>query len=41
MERFLNGMEPDAPVLLKAWPWKALGTAIFFGASAFLLWFWA
>ena len=38
LDRFLNGMEPDAPLMLSAWPWKTLAGAVFLSACVAGVW---
>lgn len=38
LDRFLNGMEPDAPMLLQARPWKMMVGAVLSGVGVLLLW---
>jgi hypothetical protein len=38
LDRFLNGMEPDSPVVLQAWPWKiAFGAMLSFTGVLLML----
>lgn len=39
LDRFLNGMEPDSPMVLNAWPVKiGIGALIAFGGTLLVWW---
>lgn len=39
LDRFLNGMEPDSPMVLNVWPVKiGIGACIAFGGTLLIWW---